>query len=326
MLSGGQRQRIAIARAFIRETPILILDEPTTGLDLESTQLVLTALRSLMRGKTTIIISHDLGLIRCADRILVIADGRIAESGAARGTDQCAGSLRGALRKRTRCVEDAAAPVATANVSPVTEGRNGDWTIRLRDRCANASYVGAPVGTSQRTVSNRRPMSDPVDRRVANVSTSEPMSRRVRRFRSSAASASREDARPDERLESRTHGSPHRADTAPSPAARSTWSPRVRSGISPTAHAHSVIGWPSRSGHAEVSEHTVLARVYPSDEVAGRSPRERRSSVGARGRPAGSLAAVDNHAATVRSGALPLPRRSCPPDACGGHEPGCPSG
>ena len=81
MLSGGQRQRIAIARAFIRETPILILDEPTTGLDLESTQLVLTALRSLMRGKTTIIISHDPGLIRCADRILCIADGRIAESG-----------------------------------------------------------------------------------------------------------------------------------------------------------------------------------------------------------------------------------------------------
>jgi len=81
MLSGGQRQRIAIARAFIRQTPILILDEPTTGLDLESTQLVLTALRSLMRGKTTIIISHDPGLIRCADRILVISDGRIAESG-----------------------------------------------------------------------------------------------------------------------------------------------------------------------------------------------------------------------------------------------------
>ena len=80
-LSGGQRQRIAIARAFIRETPILILDEPTTGLDPESTQLVLKALRSLMRGKTTIIISHDPGLIRCADRILVLSEGRIVESG-----------------------------------------------------------------------------------------------------------------------------------------------------------------------------------------------------------------------------------------------------
>jgi ABC-type multidrug transport system fused ATPase/permease subunit len=80
-LSGGQRQRIAIARAFIRKTPILILDEPTTGLDLESTQLVLAALRNLMEGRTTIIISHDLSLIRCADRILVMSGGRIVESG-----------------------------------------------------------------------------------------------------------------------------------------------------------------------------------------------------------------------------------------------------
>jgi ABC-type multidrug transport system fused ATPase/permease subunit len=79
-LSGGQRQRIAIARAFIRETPILILDEPTTGLDVESTQLVLTALRSLMRGRTTLIISHDPGLIRCADRVLRISAGRIVEA------------------------------------------------------------------------------------------------------------------------------------------------------------------------------------------------------------------------------------------------------
>ena len=81
MLSGGQRQRIAIARAFIRETPILVLDEPTTGLDLESTQLVLKALRSLMRGKTTLIISHDPGLIRWLTRILVFSEGRIVESG-----------------------------------------------------------------------------------------------------------------------------------------------------------------------------------------------------------------------------------------------------
>jgi ABC-type multidrug transport system fused ATPase/permease subunit len=66
-LSGGQRQRIAIARAFIRNTPILILDEPTTGLDIEAAELVLQALRSLMEGKTTIIISHDFKLIRYED-------------------------------------------------------------------------------------------------------------------------------------------------------------------------------------------------------------------------------------------------------------------
>ena len=80
-LSGGQRQRIAIARAFIRNTAILILDEPTTGLDAESTDLVLAALRELMRGKATIIISHDLNLIRHADKILTVKQGEIAQVG-----------------------------------------------------------------------------------------------------------------------------------------------------------------------------------------------------------------------------------------------------
>jgi ABC-type multidrug transport system fused ATPase/permease subunit len=83
-LSGGQRQRIAIARAFIRQAPILVLDEPTTGLDADSTRLVVSALRTLMRGTTTIIISHDPGLVRCADRVLVVADGTVVEEGSAR--------------------------------------------------------------------------------------------------------------------------------------------------------------------------------------------------------------------------------------------------
>jgi ABC-type multidrug transport system fused ATPase/permease subunit len=80
-LSGGQRQRIAIARALIRNAPILMLDEPTTGLDAESTDLVLQALQRLMAGKTTIIISHDLNLVRPADRIVVIKQGRIEQVG-----------------------------------------------------------------------------------------------------------------------------------------------------------------------------------------------------------------------------------------------------
>ena len=80
-LSGGQRQRIAIARAFVRDTPILILDEPSTGLDAESTDLVLQALRKLMKGKTTIIISHELSLIRDADKIIVIKEGQIEQMG-----------------------------------------------------------------------------------------------------------------------------------------------------------------------------------------------------------------------------------------------------
>lgn len=80
-LSGGQRQRLAIARAFIRDAPILILDEPTTGLDAASTEQVLLGLRSLMAGKTTVIVTHHLSLIRSADRILVVDDGRIVEEG-----------------------------------------------------------------------------------------------------------------------------------------------------------------------------------------------------------------------------------------------------
>ena len=80
-LSGGQRQRLAIARAFIRDAPVLVLDEPTTGLDPEASAQVIEALRTLIDGTTTIIISHDVDLVRCADRILVLDAGRIVQEG-----------------------------------------------------------------------------------------------------------------------------------------------------------------------------------------------------------------------------------------------------
>jgi subfamily B ATP-binding cassette protein MsbA len=80
-LSGGQRQRIAIARAVIRNTPILILDEPSSGLDAESEKLVFEALDRLMKGKTSIVIAHRLSTIRSADVIFAVKDGTIAESG-----------------------------------------------------------------------------------------------------------------------------------------------------------------------------------------------------------------------------------------------------
>jgi ABC-type multidrug transport system fused ATPase/permease subunit len=80
-LSGGQRQRIAIARAMLRAAPILILDEPITGLDPESAHVVLQALGRLMEGRTTIVIAHGEAPLVLADEVLVVEGGRIVESG-----------------------------------------------------------------------------------------------------------------------------------------------------------------------------------------------------------------------------------------------------
>jgi ATP-binding cassette subfamily B protein len=80
-LSGGQRQRIAIARAVVRDAPILILDEPTTGLDAAAEDAVMRALERLMDGRTTLMIAHKLSTVRRADRICVLERGRMVEMG-----------------------------------------------------------------------------------------------------------------------------------------------------------------------------------------------------------------------------------------------------
>jgi ABC-type multidrug transport system fused ATPase/permease subunit len=80
-LSGGQRQRIAIARAILKNAPVLLLDEPTSALDMHAEALVQEALERIMQDRTTLIVAHRLSTIRNADKILVLNEGEIVEEG-----------------------------------------------------------------------------------------------------------------------------------------------------------------------------------------------------------------------------------------------------
>lgn len=80
-LSGGERQRLSVARALLKDAPILVLDEPTSAIDTQTEQLLMEGLRALMNGRTTFLIAHRLSTVRRAHRILVLQDGRIAEQG-----------------------------------------------------------------------------------------------------------------------------------------------------------------------------------------------------------------------------------------------------
>src|SRR5690606_1030439 len=93
-LSGGERQRIALARAFLADAPILILDEATSSLDSESEALIQQAMERLMQGRTSIVIAHRLSTVRALDRILVFDRGRVAEEGTHRELVQAGGIYR----------------------------------------------------------------------------------------------------------------------------------------------------------------------------------------------------------------------------------------
>jgi ATP-binding cassette subfamily B protein len=101
-LSGGQRQRIAIARAMVRNAPILILDEPLTGLDAAAAASVMEALERLIKGKTAIIITHDLAIVQEADLIVVLEDGRVIQQGNHRQLTEVAGRYHELLRVQSR--------------------------------------------------------------------------------------------------------------------------------------------------------------------------------------------------------------------------------
>jgi ATP-binding cassette subfamily B protein len=111
-LSGGQRQRIAIARAMVRDAPVLILDEPTTGLDAESGERVLAPLRKLMEGRATIVISHNLMTVREADEIVVLDHGAVSERGSHEELLERGGTY--ARLYSLHALEDASAALADA--------------------------------------------------------------------------------------------------------------------------------------------------------------------------------------------------------------------
>ena len=122
-LSGGQKQRIAIARAILRDAPILILDEPTTGLDAAAEQTVMEALERATAGHTTVIIAHRLTTVRLADRVVVLDRGRIVEEGS--HLELLARHGRYAQLYRLQMSTDAESLLVSANLGIPSEG-NGE--------------------------------------------------------------------------------------------------------------------------------------------------------------------------------------------------------
>jgi ABC-type multidrug transport system fused ATPase/permease subunit len=137
-LSGGERQRIAIARAFLKDAPILILDEPTSAIDAKTEAVILDALDRLMTGRTTFIVAHRLSTIRHADQILVLDHGQIVE----RGTHDSLIAGEGLYSELYNTQTRGATPPPARAALP-------DGGIEPTDAVATAPGAGAVVGKSE---------------------------------------------------------------------------------------------------------------------------------------------------------------------------------
>ena len=128
-LSGGQRQRIAIARAILRDSPILVLDEALSAVDAENEAVIQSALDRLMRGRTTLIFAHRLSSVIDCDRILVLSDGQVVESGRHDSLMKAGGIYAQLMAEQAQ--DAAAEPVIDA--APADVGGAGD--DRAHPRC-----------------------------------------------------------------------------------------------------------------------------------------------------------------------------------------------
>jgi ABC-type multidrug transport system fused ATPase/permease subunit len=148
--SGGERQRIAVARAFLRDAPILILDEPTSSIDSRTEAVILDALDRLMQGRTTILIAHRLSTIRSVDEILVMDDGRVVQQGTHEDLANQPGLYRHLWEAQTR---SRGAQVAQLPAPPAREEQTRLGVGRLTERKSESSG-GASEESTREEASN----------------------------------------------------------------------------------------------------------------------------------------------------------------------------
>jgi ABC-type multidrug transport system fused ATPase/permease subunit len=142
-LSGGQRQRIAIARALLRDAPILVLDEALSSVDAENEAVIQQALDRLMTGRTTLILAHRLSSVINADRILVLEDGAVAQSGSHAALIVQDGPYRRLMGPQLGERSDAASPLALLDL-PATAAPTEETGVVVRDLAQDAAAVGWP--------------------------------------------------------------------------------------------------------------------------------------------------------------------------------------